>query len=71
MMSFLLRAGGMCLHWMVVQSVGDMPLRPSELSLRTARFTGVTVSRPGSGVFAESRKELWVRTSKQQDEHVE
>lgn len=44
--SFLLRAAGTFLHWRTDESVGDMPLRLSELSLRTFRFTGVTV--PGA-----------------------
>lgn len=54
-MSFLLRPGGTFLQWMTVESMGDMPLRLSELSLRTPRLTGVVVWRFGSGPFVGSR----------------
>lgn len=59
-MSFLLRSAGTFLHWMVVQSEGDMPLRLSELSLRTPCFTGVVVSSFGTGAFPECREGRWV-----------
>lgn len=41
--SFLLRAAGIFLHWRTKESMGDVPLRLSELSLRTFRLTGVVV----------------------------
>lgn len=52
--SFLLRFGGTFLHMMEMQSVGDMPLRLSELSLRTPRLAGGGVSSFRSGGFAVS-----------------
>lgn len=50
-----------------MQSLGDMPLRLSELSLRTPRFTGVVVSRLGSGTFAESGGRMGNR---EKDEYI-
>lgn len=49
--SFLLRAAGMFLHWRTEVSIGDEPLRLSELSLRTFRLTGVVVPRGTSWFF--------------------
>lgn len=39
-----------------MESVGDMPPRLSELSLRKSRVTGVVVSGLGSGAFPVSRE---------------
>lgn len=53
-MSLLLSAEGTFLHMSEVQSLGDMPLRLSMLSVREPRLFGVVVATFDSEGFAES-----------------
>lgn len=57
MISFLFKAEGTFLHWMMVKSPGAIPLGVSELSLRMPDSAGGVVSSFGSGTFPEPEKE--------------